>query len=1134
MQYTNAKHIRFLLPVLMVGLLTFATLAHGQGTSASLTGFVTDPSGAAIPGAALTITNDGTGFALSVKSDSVGEYLLRPLPLGTYSLMIDAAGFARYQQNGIVLTANLAATQDVRLKVKSSPTEIVTVSADAELINTTSAELGTTVGEAAIAELPLNGRDPSSLVLLAPGTSNVIQRGGEGIQSGFSFSTETGASSSGGRQGSTFYMLDGVSNMDNYNDLTAPFPNADATAEFRVITNNFSAIYGFSPGAVVSIATKSGSNAFHGGAFWFVRNNDMNAANWFSGQGWGSPKAIDPLKRNQFGGFVGGPIKKDKLFFFGNYQGTRLVEAAATNTTYTPTTAMLNGDFSAFATTAGVTNLAGPFHSVNGLANQLDTSKAQLDAAAVAVTLAGLPGRTASANQSPTGQMNYVAAAVSNSFDEFTGRLDYDISNSQRVTLRSLINTMTEPSGDTPGNVLSVLNLSNWSYDFQERMEYYNELLEHTWTINPSTVNSVSIFWNEMSAHNSAPTDDSGGKPMCWSRYINVSELPGQCWMEGFAVSGGDGGFNGGWTEPSQEVRNTYGFADTFVKTLSRHTLSSGVDLQHQFAEEYTQYPTQPIVTFNGSYTGQGLADYLLGYMQSFEQGAGEIADVAGWQVGPFFQDDWRISPNLTINLGLRWDPNLAPTSAGGRGAAFVAGQQSVRFPNAPTGLIFPGDAGLNDALMPNSYGYWEPRVGIAYQPKFMPHTVFHAGIGMFTGPLEYSSYNHAADIAPFSPTFALYGRNCTSGCAAGADAPIVGALSLDNPWSQNASTNFASPFPPFASISYVPPSNSPIAAGAKLGQSFSRNFKMGITQSWNVSVEQQLNPSTVLRLAYVGSESYHQSDAIDRNAATNYVLPYSKFSNLYELDSNATSSYNSLQATVDHHMAHGLQVQSSFTYSKTIDVASSGNISFGSPYLPDPFNLRWNRGISSLSVPYNSVTNFIYQGPAFKGDSKLVQETVGGWELSSIITWQSGNAFSIGSGDNNNSGSDQYLDLADRVPGQSLNVHQGSRSQWLNKYFNTAAFTNNAVGTFGNSGKNIMFGPHYFGDDSAIMKTWGLGERMNLQFRWEAFNALNHPTFGNPTGDYGNTVTWGNFGKIGTIGNIPPRVMQGALKLTF
>ena len=299
-------------------------------------------------------------------------------------MKINAQGFAGYVQTGIVINANEYATQNVHLKIGSTG-ETVSVTADTELINTTTAELGSTVNEAAISELPLNGRDPSSLVLLAPGTDNVLHHGGEGIQTGFSFPNETGASANGGRQGSTFYMLDGVTNMDNYNDLTAPFPNADATQEFKVITNNFSAQYGFSPGAVVSIATKCGSNAFHGGAFWFVRNNDLNASNWFS-------HSVDMLKRNQFGGFVGGPIKKDKLFFFANYQDTKMAWASSGALTTTPTAAMLTGDFSGLAPTAWRhDNLVGPFKTIGGKPNQLDTSIASLDAAAVTITKTGLP-----------------------------------------------------------------------------------------------------------------------------------------------------------------------------------------------------------------------------------------------------------------------------------------------------------------------------------------------------------------------------------------------------------------------------------------------------------------------------------------------------------------------------------------------------------------------------------------------------------------------------------------------------------------------------------------------------------------------------------------------------------------------
>ncbi len=238
MQNINAKHLRVLLLVILVGLLGSAVLVYGQGTSASLTGYVTDPTGAAVTGATVTVTNLDTNFTQTVKTDAVGNYLLRPLQIGTYSLAIEAVGFARYSQKGIVLTVNQAATQDVRLEIAKGKAETVTVIADAELINTTSAELGQTINEASISNLPLDGRDPSSLVFLIPGSVDVQHHGGETIQTGFSFPTETGAGIGSGRNGSTFYMLDGVTNMDNYDLLTAPFPNADATQEFKVITSN--------------------------------------------------------------------------------------------------------------------------------------------------------------------------------------------------------------------------------------------------------------------------------------------------------------------------------------------------------------------------------------------------------------------------------------------------------------------------------------------------------------------------------------------------------------------------------------------------------------------------------------------------------------------------------------------------------------------------------------------------------------------------------------------------------------------------------------------------------------------------------------------------------------------------------
>lgn len=1197
MQLIVGRCLRVLLLVVFVCGLGPGAFLFGQGTNGSLTGQVTDPSGAAIPGATVNLTNVGTNYVQTAVTDASGIYQFKLVPPGNYSLSISANGFAEYLQQGIVMNANLYATQNVHLVIAKAKGETVSVTADAELINTTTAELGMTVNQESVTELPLNGRDPSALALLAPGMVDGVGKLGFTVQGGFAFPTETGASANGGRVGSTYYMIDGVSNMDNYDAVNSPTPNPDATQEFRLISNNFSAVYGFSPGGVVSMATRSGTNQWHGGLFEFLRNQDLNAKNWNNGQ-------LDPLKRNTFGGYAGGPALKDKVFFFFNYQGRREVGVGSANATTVPTQQMLNGDFSGLATYAEAHNadctnsgsssyhtpacgwLYGPFQVVNGMPNQLIGGSSALDSVAVQFTNDGLPGHSAAASgtgatpatgQNLLGQMYYNSAAIKDNYDEYTGRLDYDINKSQRLTLRSYIDELVQPSGDVPGNVLSVLNLTNWNQGFGEKMWYLNELLQHTWTVNPSTVNTASVFWTQQSAHNGAAVTDHSGKNMCWSRYIDVTEIPGSCYMEGFYVNG----FNGGWTEPSQEVRGTMGFSDTFIKTVHRHTISAGMDLLKQSAVENTQYPTQPIISFGGSYTGNGMADWLLGYMSGYTQGAGEIADIKGWQINPYFNDEFRALPGLTLNLGLRWDPDLAPTSVGGRGAAFVAGQQSTMYPNAPVGIIFPGDKGMNAQLRPSNYGYWEPRVGVAYQPASLPRTSFHAAFGLFSGPVPYSSYNHVADVAPFSSILGPPAPSSTPICYTnGVQNPnggacntnqsstnvetIQGYMNFEHPWQTSSfGTNGVSPFPPFASIGYKPPSSyNSFPANLALGASFSRDYKAGMTEAWNVSVEQQVGQTMAIRVAYVGSESYHQSYIVDDNRAIycttcnngghGSAVPYANFGYLLEQRSDATSNFHSLQATFDRHMAHGLQAQSSFTWQKTIDVASSSNISFGTPELDDPFDLRWNRGISGLSIPFTWTSNFVYRTPEMKGQSLLVREVVGGWELSPIITLQSGTPFSIQGGSSNwwnshapidptqngtNSGCKSNCpgDRADRVSGVSLKVRQGSRSQWVKQYFNPAAFVPIHDGTFGTSGRNLIQGPPTFNIDSSLMKNWSILEKYQIQFRFELFNAFNHPVMGTP--DTWPNDSGGTFGQInagsGSAANAS-RVGQAALKFTF
>ena len=1184
MQRIKANYLRGLRFVLFLGIASSGIVVFGQGTNGSLTGLVSDPAGASVSGASVTLTNVDTNYPQSVTTDNTGVYLFKLVPPGNYALRIAAPGFAPYVQTGIVINANANATQNVALKV-STANAVVTVTANTELINTTTSELGITINEASVTELPLNGRDPSTLALLAPGMVDAGKAGVMWAQAGFSFPGESAASANGGRVGSTYYMLDGVSNMDNYLGSNSPTPNPDATQEFRLISNNFSAAYGFSTGGVVSMATRSGTNRWHGGLFEFLRNQDLNARNW-------SNHTLDPLKRNQFGGYVGGPVLKDKLFFFFNYQGTRanFGAGASNNQTQTPTLQMLNGDFSGLVDYAVANNsgcgsgytgpqtlscgwLNGPFRFANGKPNQLIGA---LDPVAVQVTNDGLPGHTTAATgtaapsgvgQNLAGQMFYSSAGLKNNLDEYTARVDYDLSKSQRLTVRSYIDKFVQPSGDVPGNVLSVLNLTNWSETFGENMWYFNEIAQHTWTVNASTVNTATVLWTQQSAHNGAAVVDHSGKNMCWSRYISINEP--SCYMEGAYF----GTANGGWTEPSNEVRSTEGFSDTLIKTIGRHNVSVGIELQHQRAvENASNYPANAIISFGSGYTGNGLADWLLGYMSSFEQGAGELADIQGWQIEPYVNDEFRVKPGLTLTLGLRWAPDIAPVSVGGRGSAFVAGQQSTRFSASPVGLVFPGDQGVNDALRSSSMYFFEPRIGVAFQPESMPHTVFHAAFGMFSGPVPYSNYNHVVDIAPFAPALAPAAPSnvpiCSSGgvtakCTPNSGQSITGYDNFHNPWATSSfGTNGVSPFPPFASISYKPPANSPIPGPVYEQASFARSFRAGMTQAWNASVEEQLSNVMAFRLAYVGSESYHQSYVQDDNfagysyctsftspscpspaLASKPVAPYSNFSGILEYDSGATANYQSLQFVVERRMAHGLQAQSSFTWQKTIDVASAANIAASQNGIDNPRNLNWSRGISNASIPLNWVTNFIYRSPDFRGQNLLLREAVGGWELSPIATWQSGAPFNIGSGSSQaaygepgyGGGCLQFCagDRADRVPGVPLRVRQGGRAQWIKQYFNPAAFTARHDGTFGDSARNLIYGPPGFNVDASLMKNWAIRERYQLQFRFELFNAFNHPIMSTPD----MTPTDSTFGQInggrGAVANVS-RVGQAALKFTF
>ncbi len=1100
---------RIALFALICTALVCAPHAHSQSsTSARLSGSVADTSGAVVAKATVVAQNSGTGLSLTVLSDAAGNYAFNSLPVGVYTITASGPGFAPLVETDVQLTVAQSATLNLVLKVGGAQ-DTVTVTGGAELINTTTADLGQTINEETVKELPLNGRDPGMLVFLAAGVTNEMNSQASTLQATNSFPNESGASAGGQRQGSTWYLLDGVSHMDTYTLLALPFPNPDATQEFRVITNNFDARNGFAPAAIVSIQTKSGTNSFHGGAFEFLRNGYVNAANPFSGN-------VDGLHRNQFGAFLGGPVLKDKLFFFANYQGTRQSYVSNTNTAITPTTAERNGDFTALLNVKDSQGnpapivLPAPF-----VGNKVSTS-------------AFSPGAVKLLQYIPTGDP--VSGSVTfpfppqvTTYNEVTARLDYDINSKQRIFLRSFTNYYNQEGQTNPNNILAGV--------LGSKGVFLSEVLNHTWQISPTTLNTFALGYIGYDFHTGTAILDANGQPICLSRFINVSDPPGACYMEDlYALPGGSysqyapaTGFTSFSSNPADTKRMDYTASETLTKTVGAHTFSAGVDLFHRHHTERSLFNQSPVIGFNGQYdNGVPFADFLLGKAASISQGAGEAGATSQWMFGIYAQDQWKLRPNLTANLGLRWDPNTPAHVAGGRGAMYISGQQSTRYPNAPVGLVFPGDAGITDTLYHASYRYFEPRIGLAW--SITPKTTVRSAFGLFTTPMEDAFYQRVWDVAPFQPSYGVGGGQTVW-------------VPFDNPW-----TNFPggpglaagkSPFPPFAGPQQNPPSTSTFGRET-IPATFAPNLKLGVTQSWNASLEQQIAKTFALHLAYVGSESYHQATTVELNpgnpATGGNTRFNSNFGGILQVQDGGTSSYSALQAGLEHKFAHHFQMQSNFTWSKTTDVGGSGDPDFESS-VSNPFSVQHDKGPSSLNVPLVWVVYGIYQGPKFANDGALVRTLFGGWELSALFTAESGEPFTINGGDGNNrSGYDVGQDRADLVPGQPFKVRQGGKKNWLQNYFNQAAFTKNAVGTAGNSPKYLIQEPPVRDMDVAFIKNFAYRERYKAQFRWEMFNATNTPSYGQPD----NNPSDGNFGQISGIGPVAPRVMQAALKLTF
>jgi hypothetical protein len=1075
----------------MTGFLLSAVCANAQAGRASINGTVTDVTGAFVPGAQISLKNALTGQITTATTSGEGAYSIPFVPLGDYEVAASHSGFSTERQTGVRLSADQIATVNFVLK-PGQVNATVEVSATAVELETTSGAVSQVINQKSIVELPLNGRNPAELVFVAPASVNGNQATGAiglpGSGSGFpNPGQETAASVNGSRMGGVFYMLDGVNHMDNYFMNANPFPNPDATQEFRVLTNNFDAQYGFTAGAVVSIATRSGTNNWHGEAFEFLRNNAFNATDFFTHQ-------ADPLKRNQFGGSIGGPIKHDKLFIFGNYQRTIEHQTIIAGGTSVPSNAMLNGDFSAVPV---------QLHDPNGVPyanNRIPVSQFS----PISLKLEqGLPK-----TDDPNGNVILDNRVQINDGSEFTVRGDYYITEKQHLSARYFFDDFNRPAFNGGGNYLNS--------DRSALARSHNGALQYTWSIRPTVVNDFLFGYNQINSTTTPGLVQPDGKPL--SPEALGANIPQP--DETISQLGADNGFSISQT-PVIQQRHNWIINDTVSVTKGKHSMMFGANIFTEYSLEYAGWGADPQMNFSGQVTGNSFADFLLGDMSSFNQSGGEYNELHAIEFASFAQDSIKLKPNLTINIGVRWEPQTAPKYTQDKLPFFSPGQQSTRYPNAPVGLVFAGDHGVPDGGWNTDWKAVEPRLSIAWQPRALPNTSVRAAFGIMVQPYDFSMYNHMGTTAPFSPDFNLVYNQVY---------PCI--LNIIDPYACYAPTGFKPPFPPFSGFSFLPTASATFSIPVSIGATFTPGFNMPRDQTWNFSIEHTIN-DFLFRVAYIGYEMYHLpvqmqlSPGLFATGGSTTLLP--NFNNIQAYESWGTQSYNSIQLTGEKRFSHGFQFISNFSYAKNLDSSSIATTANVGP-IGNPYDLGWNRGVSDLSIPVIWNNTFVYQTPALKGLGSIGSMILGNWEISGIWTLHSGQPFSImGPNGSNNSDANIGNDRADIVSGQPLNQQQGSKNQWLNEYFNTAAFTANPPGTFGNSARNLLRVPQFNNVDLAFMKNFPFRERYRLQFRWEMFNAFNRTWFGQPD----NTVGDLNFGRITSDWNTP-RLMQGALKLYF
>ncbi len=1095
---------RYLLRILSALLLSVLSCGSlwAQAT-AQISGTVKDQTGAVLPGVEVTATQTETSVARSTITNETGSYVLPNLALGPHRLEAALPGFRSYVQTGIVLQVNSSPVINPVLEV-GQVTEQVEVQANAAFVETRSQGVGQVIENQRILELPLNGRNIAELIVLAgaatPGTG-VANAGRDPFG-------PTAVSIAGGSSMGVGYVLDGATHNNPYTNQTLSMPFPDATQEFKVETSATSAQNGLHSAGSVSLVTKSGTNEIHGDLFEFVRNGKFNARNAFATK-------RDTIKRNQFGGTVGAPILKNKLFFFAGYQGTITRQDPIDIINFTLTPATLAGDFTAItapACNAGrQITLRAPF--VNNRVDPSQFSKAALSLAAK------LPG-----SSDPCGRIIYGNPVVRNQHMAI-GKIDYQRSASHSIFGRYLVDSLKE----TPPYLLNH-NLFSGNVNGGDGLNQAFTLGD-TYLFGPNVVNALRLIANRSALRKTIGDTfsfaDLGVKMYSYSPKQYKVAITGSLPQAG----------NYGPTNTS-----IFAVSDDLSVVRGNHQMAFGGMTGRWESNAYSFFYSGGIANFNGSITGLGMADFLTGNLFNWTQAPPETHLGYQWYFGFYGNDTWKVSPKLTFTYGVRWEPWFPQVFTDG-GVYHIdydllrKGVKTQQYTNAPPGVMFPGDAGYPDGniVMYNKYVNLSPRVGLAWDVNGNGRTSVRAGFGTFYDfvPMGYMIGWNVAP--PWDPSI------------------TVSNTKFDDPWAIYPGGN---PFPlPFGkAVTPATGRNLPFPINSVFANANFDTKNPNVTQ-WNLSIQRQLGSDWLVSASYLGSETAHQwvprainpavfipggpctlagvtYNPCSSTANTNQrrvlslenqdVGKYFAFVNT--VDDGATSSYNGLVLSAQRRASRGVTINTNYTWSHCIadPWIAMLNGGTGSSAYTDPNNRRFDRGNCSASATdRRQVFNLssVAETPQFS-NSRL-RAVLSGWRVSPLVRISSGPYLTA------TTSSDIALNS---VTGQRINQIlpdvYGDKS--INKYLNPAAFALPATGTLGNIGNGSFTGPATWQFDAAISRGFRISENQRVEIRAEAFNVTNSFRKTNPVTNFNSST----FGQI--TSSLDPRIMQFALKYVF